>query len=299
MQGAIRACLRMEKSKEYINAWKTGGSNEITEEYIARLCFGDQRGYLTMLGTSFIDESADERDQTVFVASGFFGADTQWKGFRREWNKALRKTDIRYFKSSECMGLSGEFASLKERRSEAEAKVIALEIRERFDRILRNSVGLKTIAVAMDLSQFKEFNEQIDVRKNPNWEQNYMVATYEAVMGFTAEHLRQLEENEHAGHHIVQFVCDQSPLKKAIDKAYERFVKHFPALGRYMQNEVIHLDDKNQPGLQAADLMAAITREMSKAWLNDPSKQPEPRFGAEGTVLSIGWRAAMDHKKVC
>jgi hypothetical protein len=26
---------------------------------------------------------------------------------------------------------------------------------------------------------------------------------------------------------------------------------------------------------------------MSKAWLNDPSKQPEPRFGAEGTVLSV------------
>jgi hypothetical protein len=184
------------------------------------------------------------------------------------------------------MSLTGEFSFLKD-KPEDEAKPAALAIREHFDRIIRNSIGLKTFAVAMDLKSFTEFNEKREVRQNPNWEQNYMVATYEAIMGFIAEHLRQLEEIEHTGHHIVQFVCDQSPLKKEIDKAYERFVKHFPAFGRYMQNDVIHLDDKTQPGLQAADLMAAVTRDMSKAWLNDPSNQPEPRFGAEGTVLAI------------
>ena len=173
------------------------------------------------------------------------------------------------------MGVSGQFQWIKAKFDDLDgAKAAGLKIRDRFEKVIQDTKGAFVVAVAMDMKAFKDLNSKLDVRRNQNWESDYMVSTYQMTIGLTLETVRQLE-NEGTQRFIVSFVCDDGPQKKKLEQGYDAFKLRFPEWVPYMGG-ISHLNDKKVAGLQAADLMAAYTRELSKDWIADPTRVINP-----------------------
>jgi len=239
-----------------------------------------------MLGTTYIDESEDEVTHKVFVASGFIVHGTESNDFRREWKKCLKRTGLKdYFKNSECMAVDGRFDFLRHKYRDIEAaRQAALKIRSQFDAIIQES-NMTVMAAAMPIRLFKEFDSKPEVQRNPHWVRNYMVATIQVAIGMVLDEMRMLTEQHNPEYPpIMSFICDKSSLSKYVSEAYDALPIKYPTFKPYM-GELLNLDDTRQPLLQAADLMAAICREMCMAGMDDEGRLLKPRVA--GSIYKI------------
>jgi hypothetical protein len=92
-----------------------------------------------MLGTAYLDDSADPANSVAFVAAGFFCLDPEWKRLRREWRRVLKPHGLAYFRSYECRAFKGEFAKLKEKWGDEKGRTIADGIRLRLEDVIESS----------------------------------------------------------------------------------------------------------------------------------------------------------------
>jgi len=69
---------------------------------------------LALLFRAFIDDSADRRQKVAVVAGAFVSSHREWGKFSINWKRLLKTHGIKYFRSTEYYGLSGEFAKFRD-----------------------------------------------------------------------------------------------------------------------------------------------------------------------------------------
>lgn len=268
----------------YVRNQPQKGIDDVNEDYFLDKFLDDETVNFVMLGTAFIDESADPTHDITFTASAFFIPYPCLKHFRTSWRKELERSGIRYFKNSECNSVDGQFLFLRNKYpgDMVSAKEAAQAIRSKLRKIIERTEFSLVVAVGMHMRDFKELNSDLSVRRNHRWESDYMASTYQMVIGLMAEHLRQLEQKKREYKFLVEFICDDGPQRKPVEKAYDAFKINFPEIAPYMA-DLTHQDDKKLAGLQAADLLAAETREMSKTLITNPDAIISPK--KDGNII--------------
>jgi hypothetical protein len=100
-----------------------------------------------MLSVGFIwiglDESSDRLQRKVFVVAGYLDRQADWTEIERHWLRRLEQecdpAPMRYFSSSECSSLSGEFRRFRDETKypKPEGRNAAHAVRDDLLQILR------------------------------------------------------------------------------------------------------------------------------------------------------------------
>ena len=218
------------------------------------------KNVFAMLGTAYLDDSADATHSDVFVAAGLFCVDQEWKRLRREWRKILKPHNIAYFRSTDCRNLSGGFEKLKERWREEKARTIVDRIYIQLERLIESSNLLIGCGFGINMKDFHEVDEMPEARINRKWMRDchdYQTFAFKNMFGYFADTVTKLLE----GNNYIVFVCDNSTHYRKIKRGFDRFRQKYPDLGERMPSLTAQ-DDKLTGELQMADFMADVTREM-------------------------------------
>jgi hypothetical protein len=214
--------------------------------------------YLAMLYRVFIDDSADEKQQKVMVAGALIGTHAQWWDVRKGWKAVLKKGGIEYFRSTEYFSLRGQFAIFRDptRYPKPQGSEAALEIRKSLEDVLRD-VGIIALASSLPLEMYHAeiavFNLATTFYPDP------FSAVMQTVMNEAAILIRDALPGRN---NCVAFGCDDSPDSPDLATAYKSFKRKNTQFGDMLQG-LVHLDDKKQPPVQAADMVAGLGKEMA------------------------------------
>ncbi len=216
-----------------------------------------------MLFWCFLDESSDGQQKEAFVAAGFIAPPKTWASVVKPWKAKLRERRIRYFKSSECRNLQGQFWKYKNEFGLEEGHRRADAVRDELEQIVQPA-EIFGFAMGIDLKAFREIDQLPESSSNKYWSSDYFVLAYRMTF-----YQIVAEVSQSPLHHYVAFVCDKSDKKKNLDEAFENFKHRYPDLAEHMRG-ISHLDDEFTPELQIADLMADVGRRQIAAKLVDP-----------------------------
>jgi len=215
-----------------------------------------------MLYRSFIDDSADEKQEVVMVAGALMGTQKQCNELWRKWSACLRRHGIRYFKSSEYNRLDGQFERFHDaaKYPKPAGRDAARLIRDDLDAIVKQSSVLG-IASVWPLPAYRTVVEEYRLAEKLN--PDPFSAAMQSVMRECALVARdQLMRGKNEKANVVAFVCDDTDRAAQYAKAYAEF-KAMNLLIQDALGGMVHLDDKKTPPLQAADMVASIGREMA------------------------------------
>lgn len=203
----------------------------------------------------YIDDSADEKHEKVVVAGAFLGTFKQFCDLKNSWNRRLKLDGLKYFRSTEYYSLRGEFSRYRDpvRYPKPKGSEAARALRDDLDAIIRNSCVIG-IAVAIPIVVYEEVR-----RTEPLAEKLFKKDPFEAALQSLIEVCVETSR-QHFRSTKLAFICDNGPSAPRIAKAYTRFCQINPEIGEIAQ-ALVHLDDKHFPQLQAADLVAHLSRE--------------------------------------
>lgn len=216
------------------------GQEEIRWFSLRRLFTGDHlKGRLVITLRVYLDESEGD---TAFVASGWACRAERWDDISAAWQKALDSDPaIPYFKLHDAMALEGPFAGWSEKKRDAKVIRLAQSLPHE-DRFF----GTGCHVARSDFAAIK--NRMRQIYASPYY---FCVATamiYAADPNSTAQIV---------GVDKIDFVLDRSNAAMRMCRLFYAEIKPlFPRLG-----ECIHLDDKETPALQAADLNVGLVRQ--------------------------------------
>jgi hypothetical protein len=247
---------------------------EITIQELRTALFSGLNGRFVMIGTAYLDDSADANQSVAFVAAGFFCVDPEWKRLRREWRRILKPHGIRYFRATDCRNLQGGFANLKEKWGEARARQIADRIRQQLADLVENSGLLIGFGFGINMHDFWEVDAMPEARACTQWMRechDYQTYAFRNMFCKITHTVMRLTTDEN----YLIFICDDSTHQRKIRRGFERVKKKYPELGERMLS-LAPMDDKKIPELQMADFMADVAREMVTRHLATAGAQAEP-----------------------
>jgi hypothetical protein len=227
-----------------------------------------------MLGTAYLDDSADATQSEVFVAAGFFCVDPEWKRLRREWRKILKPHGITYYRTTDWRNLKGDFAKLKEKWGDTRARQIADHIRKQLINVMDGSALLMGFGFGISMKDFWEVDVMPEARACSQWMRrchDYQSYAFGNVFGKITHTVLQLPP----GDNYLFFVCDDSTHYRKIKRALDRFKRKYPALGERILS-IAPLDDKKITELQMADFMTDVAREMVTRHIETSGAEAEP-----------------------
>ncbi len=234
---------------------------DIAIQDLQRALFGDFRGCFAMMGTAYLEESADATQSNAFVAAGFFCVDPQWKSLRRAWRRVLRPHGIPYYRTADWRSLEGSFKPLREKWGNERARAIADKVRSRLIDVLNGGDLLIGFGFGVNMHDFWEIDRTPDAKACRQWMRechDYHAYGFRNVFGKIIHTVMQLGD----GDNYVFFEVDDSSRFPKVKRAYDRFKRKYPELGERMLS-LVPMDDKKIPELQMADLLADVGREMT------------------------------------
>jgi len=232
-----------------------------------------------MLIKTFIDDSADERQEKVVIAGAFMGRFGQWTELKTQWRRRLRREGIEYFRSTEYNSLRGQFEKYRDRVKYPKplgSKAASL-LRDELEAIV-TKIKLSGVAVCIDIPLYNSFKQ-----KSSAAEQIFS-DPFEIALQILFNQLSNAVKSELGEGHRFTFVVDESPSAERIEKVYLEFKRINPAVAVNMDG-LTHLDDKAMPPLQVADMMASIAKEVYSGWPGGSAQIIPKRL--EGCIRSI------------
>jgi hypothetical protein len=210
-----------------------------------------------MLIRGYIDDSADEKKQTVAVAGAFLGDYQQWKKLIQPWRKRLKQDGIQYFRSTEYNSLRGEFFRYRDEQKYPKPKgsEAAKTVRDDLEDIIRLS-GIRGFAHCVPLEMYQQTRSSIPLAADV-----FPVDAFEVALQSLIRDCAKEFQKHYGDRHKLAFMCDEGPSAKRIGDAYLAFKKLNPDFGN-MIGALAFGDDKKYPQLQAADLMAGSGKEI-------------------------------------
>jgi hypothetical protein len=207
-----------------------------------------------------MDESFDDR---VFSVGAVFAKDLGWQCLEGEWAAIFKPEGIKYFRTSDCLSVSGEFRKFRKERlqvTEVERRK-AWEIMNKLVRaVAENRVTI--VGFSVDMKAFR------DVVNTPEKQEvfggSHYYHCYYHAMAMCVELIRNANYQAAFGYDEDQQYGP--PLREA----YSEFKKRSPEYARHMST-LTPFDDKLLIPLQVADLAASIVRRYSESVLSQES----------------------------
>lgn len=212
---------------------------------------------------AFIDDSWDGSREVAVTAACYIGNYSEWRKLREAWHKELKRTDIEFFRSADYYGMWGEFKKFRDPVN-PKGKEAASRIRNRLFQIISTSL-ISGMAITMPLAVYEGIMATVPYAKEmlPPKDHASKVVIQELFALCSQELARDWPGKK------VAFICNQSAEYPAIREIFLRYKQLNPTDAKYMKN-IIPLDDRKHPQLQAADAMAHLAQERYIEWLNDP-----------------------------
>jgi hypothetical protein len=229
----------------------------------------------------FVDDSKDSQQAKMLVCAGWIGERNDWMAFCKRWNNRLTQDGIGYFKTSEYKMLKGEFEKFRSLTAPA-GREAAREIRNDLLAIISSYEHIYSVGVCIPMDEWCTVSsrpEAKDILGHPYHRAIESVWFQTVKRGFRTIHTHR--------HSVVQFVHDEGPDSEELLSLYGAFKRLNPKTAKYLAGFAC-LDDKLNPPLQAADLIANHTLEIGIDWLdNGKSKVKELELQSSIGYLAV------------
>lgn len=215
-----------------------------------------------------MDESFDKR---IYSVGAVFAKDLGWQCLEDEWAAILKLEGLKYFRTSECLSVSGEF-----RKFRKQPRLTDVERREscKVMNDLVRAVDRKVTIVgfSVDMQAFH------DVANTPKKREEfggtpYYFCYYHA-MAMCAEIIRNTP------YQMVFGYDEHQQYGQLLKDAYSEFKKRSPEFAPHMST-LTAFNDKHFIPIQVADLAASVVRRYT-AW---KISKPRPKLPIEYRVL--------------
>jgi hypothetical protein len=217
-----------------------------------------------------LEESADRKQEIIFVAAGFVGREDFWTKFESEWRTKLDDGGIKYYKTSHWKHLKGQFEGLE--RSAADKIRADLQAVIQSNRIIAFGLGI----IMKDYNKVRsEMPEAIFF-----YEDDPSVPAFYHLMDVMNRTVRKKAKGC-----SIRFIYDDSSKSAKISHAFESLRKVHPIVGKTLET-LAPFDDKEHPSLQATDLLAEVTKGVFTEWLAEGRPQTVP--------IPNGWEQNME-----
>ncbi|MGD0235362.1 MAG: DUF3800 domain-containing protein [Syntrophorhabdales bacterium] len=226
--------------------------------------------------TAYLDESADEKRKDFFCVGAILTSEYHWKEIEKRWAKRLSEDDIEYFSATNCKAVKGPFWKLRKKcGSFLLAKKTADKIRSDLEEILLSFPWIG-FGIGIFMSDYKEVLNT-SLIATTFYSEDPTIAAYSQAMYEIVRAVRR-----EAQKYAVAYIIDDSTYSDKIINAFKALKKIHPTLAKSIAT-ILPLDDKTVPSLQAADLIANITKDGFLEWLNKGTSRAYP--------LKVQWRS--------
>ncbi len=219
--------------------------------------------FFVMILPAYLDDSADQKRERLFATGGVLCKPLDWFDVECKWEKELNKDGIKYFKTSDCKWLDGEFRKYRSVTDypKPKGRQKADEIRNNLESVISKSV-LLGFGLAIHMKDFRKFVKTVPRARI------VFPSDDPYVMGFYSLMFQIVHQvMEHNGQSVVAFVCDEEiGHRDELDEAYRQLKLNHPEMAEFM-GSMTHMDDKVCTPLQVADLMAGVTKDYFEEWL--------------------------------
>ena len=218
--------------------------------------------YIAVLYRSYMDDSKDQKQEDIVTVGAVIAAHGDWAAIRKKWNARLKRDGLKYFRSTEYYSLRGEFDVFRHpvKYPKPKGSEAAKALRDDLEAILRGqAVG---IGVAIPLKLYHEFRQTVPGAAEKFGGDALYSALQSAMIecGWLVKDQMPLDKKERPNR--LALVYDKEDRAVLYASAFDDFQKRNPILGEMMDG-LVALDDKLHPPLQAADMMASLTKELS------------------------------------
>lgn len=212
-----------------------------------------------------MDESADKNREHVFVVAGYLARQKNWAEIERRWILRLEMESnpqpMRYFSSNECMYLTGEFERFKDKDKypKPKGREAANKIRDDLMEIMKKAPA-GGFAFGLPMRVYRQMQKSSRARKILHADP--YIEMYSMSMIIVAG---ELEDEFLKGlfpvRETVAFLCDDHDKSVNVKALYGDLLKHNPNCAQWM-GSLSYMDNKKSPALQAADLLAAQSKDV-------------------------------------
>jgi len=216
----------------------------------------------------FLDESADEKQESVFVVAGFIGAEANWKNFASSWNAAMSEhglAGVTFHMNLFAHGGKEPWKSLKQDADRGKSLLNTLL------RLIR----MQAVYPFGAMTLLSEYNALEDKRQ---FDHPYKVCLEVALSA--AETLCEVAPGGK-----IRFVCDENQeMRDWMMSAFEKLKARRPELGKVFGVLETSTDDASAE-LCAADLLAFELRKHVDNALRHPEvpiRYPMKRIMEDG-----------------
>jgi len=229
-------------------------------QYVA---FGrrDRQGVFVLIAC-YLDESSDSQGRDILTVAGFMQHNSNWLIMEYEWDKILQRPeiDIPFFRATDCLNVSGVFAKYRADPTQAtdEERQRCAAVRTA---LMASMKGCSLVGSSVSIA----LSDYYDVYKNePNAKRHFskdpLYTGLQYEMQTVVEGVSRYYPNEK-----VAFVYDERrDISKHIEAVYSEMKANNPTWAKYM-GSLSHMDDKDTPPLQAADLLGSEVRLRTQA----------------------------------
>lgn len=218
----------------------------------------DLKGHI-LVGRLYIDDSKDGQQMSDFVLAGFHSPVRKWKMFDKYWSKELSKgpIPIEYFKSTEAAGLNGQFCI-----SKGWSRQLANDKVNNLSKIIKKYCET-CFFVHVNPAEFREIMTPMKLMGGNTLfdKEAYHFLVAMLIQRFY-DHMSTQEKK--GKQHIV--LDNQMGYEPLVTYLWDIMKRHVTLLGvpfansPVVGNTPVHRNDKDNPGLQAADMIAWCIR---------------------------------------
>lgn len=225
---------------------------------------------------AFFDESGDDPRDKIYVLAGWSAQDAVWSAFGKDWNGVLAAAGIQYFKHNEAKALKKQFHG----RSATDR-----------DEVLRQLVDVVCSHDLIGLiSSFKHplFRLLLEGSDIPPAQLKKMAyGGYSSPYYFcfhlgVSQLLRYLVEEKRIDERVDFVFDDRNDVLRPCIKLYDRIREGMPSEIKAVAGNATPGNDRDEPALQLADLLAGQVIANVRARAPEPTLQ---RLAACRTIL--------------
>jgi hypothetical protein len=209
----------------------------------------------------FVDDSKDSQQSRMFVCAGWIAEREIWLDFSKRWNARLQGDGISYFKTSEYKMLNGQFERFRKLPA-PDGRNAAKAVRDDLLDIIRDYERMASIGVCIPMDEWSIVAARSEARGILEF------PYHRAIESVWTETVRRGFRNSQINRNsVLAFVHDEESYFPVLSVLYNEFKKLNPKTAKYLVG-FSQLDDKLNPPLQAADLIANRTLEIGLDWMD-------------------------------
>lgn len=192
----------------------------------------------------YIDDSADKNRDRYIVAGAAIALKQEWHSFFKKWNKILKShPPIAYFRRSEMLAGTGEFAKIEEAARTEKANS--------FKKLISES-GIAPMGTGMLIPAYEKVKIS-HPRASMFMAKDAFEWVLQHIMLQAVNAIRTIDESP-----TIHLICDTSNKNSRYRKLYEGFRWKNPVSALSI-GKLEFSDDKKVAGLQVADMIASAT----------------------------------------